>query len=128
MSQETLIDRMIFAADRLDQPPPPSNPPPGTSLPKMLRDAAVEIADWQASSESYRLDAEKLRAFTRWAIEEGSFAGCDLDGGSIQDKAVELGILVRTKYDPAVHGESDSAERGDDWFVFASALEQNSPT
>lgn len=72
------------------------------------------------------LDAEieRLMAFARWAIHEGSFAGCTLDGGSIQDKAAELGILTKTKYDPAVHGDSDCAEPGDDWFVFASALEQ----
>ena len=63
-----------------------------------------------------------LAEFARWAIEKGCFDGCDLDGGSIQDKAENLGIIVRTQYDPEKHGDSGEAEPGDDWFVFADWL------
>lgn len=60
-----------------------------------------------------------LADFARWCIQDGPFSGCDLDGGSVQEKAVECGLLVETTYDPAVHGESDIAEPGDRWFVFS---------
>jgi tRNA splicing ligase len=62
-------------------------------------------------------EIERLRAFVRWALQEGSWSGAELNGGDIQDKAVELNLVVKTKYDPAVHGEDDCAEPGDDWYV-----------
>jgi hypothetical protein len=65
---DNIIERLTLAADWFDQPPPPSNPPPGTPLPKMLREAATAIADWQASSEAYRLDGERMRAALTNAI------------------------------------------------------------
>lgn len=65
---------------------------------------------------------ERLAEFAKWAIREGAFDGTDLDGGDIQDKAEELGILIRTKYDPAKHGESADVDPGDDWFEFADWL------
>lgn len=59
------------------------------------------------------------KTFAQWAIREGAWEGCDLDGGSIQDKAVELGIIKEVPYDPASHGDNDcGAEAGDPWFVF----------
>ena len=65
----------------------------------------------------------QLAEFVRWAIEDGPFEGCHLDGGDVQEKAVKFGILERTKYDPAVHGESDcGADPGDEWFVFSEAF------
>ena len=61
-----------------------------------------------------------LAEFAKWAIENSSFEGCDLDGGYVQEKAVELGILTRTKFDPDVHGEPVcDVEPGDEWFVFS---------
>lgn len=60
-----------------------------------------------------------LPEFIRWTIENGPFDGCDLDGGSVQDKAVACGILIETKYDPKKHGGSNVAVKGDDWFVFS---------
>lgn len=60
-----------------------------------------------------------LAKFVKWAIEESSFDGCDLDGGMLQDKAVEEGILIETAYDPAKHGPADGADEGDRWFVFS---------
>jgi len=37
---------------------------------------------------------KKLAAFAKWALQEGVWEGCELDGSDIQDKAVELGLLV----------------------------------
>jgi len=39
----------------------------------------------------------KLIAFARWAIEAHREDSCDLDGGSIQDKLEELGLLERVR-------------------------------
>lgn len=62
-----------------------------------------------------------LEKFARWCVQEGPFSGCDLDGGDVQAKAFECGLLTKTKYDPAVHGEdnADYVEPGDAWFVFS---------
>lgn len=48
----------------------------------------------------------KLIAFARWAIEAHRFdGGCDLDGGDIQEKLEELGILVHvTVQEPCGEG------------------------
>lgn len=60
-----------------------------------------------------------LSEFTKWAIENSAFEGCDLNGADVQDKAVACGILEKTKYDPKKHGSSiDCCEPGDDWYVF----------
>ena len=40
---------------------------------------------------------KKLIAFARWAIEEHRSELGDLDGGSIQDKLEDLGLLQRVK-------------------------------
>jgi hypothetical protein len=61
----------------------------------------------------------KMAEFVKWVIEDGPFNGCHLDGGCVQDKAVECGLLVETKYDPALHGECEYCEPGDTWFVFS---------
>lgn len=37
---------------------------------------------------------QKLASFARWVISEHREAFTDIDGGSIQDKLVELGLLV----------------------------------
>lgn len=61
-----------------------------------------------------------LREFFRWAMDEGAFMGCDLDGGDMQEKASKLGLIVKEPYDPAKHGKSDcDVEPGADWYVFA---------
>ena len=43
-----------------------------------------------------------------------------IDGADIQEIAEETGVLVETKYDPAIHGEQD-AEPGDPWDVYSEA-------
>lgn len=76
----------------------------------------------EAERDIARFEIERLRAFARWAVQEGPFNGCDLDGGDVQTKAIEFGIIVQTQYDPATHGEPDTGvdiEPGDPWFVFA---------
>lgn len=62
-----------------------------------------------------------IAEFARWAVESGCWEGCAIDGGDIQDKALELGIIVETKYDPDKHGRQYLAEidDGDTWYVFS---------
>lgn len=47
------------------------------------------------------------------ACEDGSIDVLDFD-----DEATRVGILIETRYDPAIHGEQD-AEPGDPWYVIA---------
>jgi hypothetical protein len=55
-----------------------------------------------------------LAEFSRWCVQDGPFCGCDLDGGSVQAKASEYGIIQREPYDPAKHGDNDvGADPGD---------------
>lgn len=65
-----------------------------------------------------------LREFFRWAMTEGPFDGCDIDGASAQDKAEALGLIVKQPYDPAKHGEEHLSimEPGQDLFVFAPGI------
>jgi hypothetical protein len=61
-----------------------------------------------------------LARFTSWCIRNGPFEGCDLDGASVQEQAVKCGLLIPTKFDPAIHGEPpEHIEAGDPWFVFS---------
>jgi hypothetical protein len=63
--------------------------------------------------------------FVQWALSEGSWNGCDLDGGSIQEKAIALGLLKVEPYDPDKHGESEfDVEPGDDWYTLADGVNQ----
>ena len=68
---------------------------------------------------------EALLTFFRWAMNNGPFDGCSLDGGDVQDKAEHLGLIVPTKYDPKAHGERYEFDAGDDFYVFAPALTTN---
>jgi len=69
-------------------------------------------------------DELNLAEFARWAIENGSWDGSlGLDGGDIQEKAVSCGILIKTKYDPEIHGNNDvDCEPGDNWYVYSPAF------
>lgn len=60
--------------------------------------------------------------FVMWAMLSGSWQGDDIDGGAAQDKAVELGLIVETKFDPIIHGESGHCEPGDTWYVPSEKL------
>ena len=73
---------------------------------RMLHEAADEI--------------ERLRQFSEYVIRESCWRGCDADGGAVQDKAEELGLLRKEPYSQERHGESEfHFEPGDDIFVFA---------
>lgn len=39
----------------------------------------------------------KLREFARWVIQNGCFDGTELDGGGIQDRAIDLGLIYETR-------------------------------
>lgn len=52
---------------------------------------------------------QSMANFVKWAMEEGPWDGCDLDGGGIQDKAESLGLIVRVP------------TRGD-WFVLSPGV------
>lgn len=78
----------------------------------------------EVGDDRERLGAAAI-AFVKWALREGAWQGCDLDGGAMQDKAEELGLIVKEPYDPEKHGPNDiDAEPGDDWYVFAPAIRQ----
>jgi len=66
--------------------------------------------------------------FAKWVICEGVFQAADLDGLSIQEKALELGLLTKTNYDPEKHGEDEYAKPGSDWYVFSNLLTQTNPS
>jgi len=65
-------------------------------------------------------DGFRLAAFqfVQWAMQEGAWEGCSLDGGSLQDKAEALGLIVNEPYDTERHGPSGlDPEPGCDWYV-----------
>lgn len=69
-----------------------------------------------------------LAKFAKWAIESSAWSGNDLDGGDVQNKAVECGILTETQYDPAIHGESEfEVEPGDGWYVLSDEFKATLP-
>jgi hypothetical protein len=67
-----------------------------------------------------------LVEFLKWAMNYGPWIGSDLDGADVQEKALALGLIVETKYDPEIHGttseNSEYVEPGDQWFVLADSL------
>jgi hypothetical protein len=64
-----------------------------------------------------------LAEFAKWVIENSVFEGIDLTGWEIEDKAVELGLLIEEKYDPELHGPNNcDSEPGYPWLVFSPIL------
>lgn len=60
----------------------------------------------------------RLREFVAWVIRSECWDDGGLDGGEIQDKAVEMGMLREERYDRSVHGDNDvGVEAGEPWFV-----------
>lgn len=57
---------------------------------------------------------EPLAEFFRWAMENGPFDGCELDGGDVQEKAAALGLI-------------EPAKAQDDWWVYTEAARGRSP-
>ncbi len=67
----------------------------------------------------------KLVEFAKWAISEGPWEGCSLDGGEIQDKAVELGLLdsnIADAENKDVWESIDDIEEGDVYYTFSAPL------
>jgi hypothetical protein len=89
-----------------------------TQIPEGAANAALIVHALSA----LKSDNRPLIEFARWAIQEGSWVSADIPGDVVQDKAEELGLIIRTKYDPEIHGESDIAEPGDDWYVFGPLI------
>jgi hypothetical protein len=58
------------------------------------------------------------KAFAVWCLTQGPWSGCDLDGGDVQAKALELGIIKQVPFDPKIHDEEAmcDVEPGDPWF------------
>lgn len=63
-----------------------------------------------------------LADFVKEIIQIG-FTGSGMDGGQIQDLAVEHGLLVETTFDPERHEDFEGyAEKGDQWFEYSDLL------
>lgn len=93
-----------------------SSPPEDTLLSmRAALEAAISshVVGWQQAA---------MAQFIMWCMNEGPWDGCDLHGGDVQDKAEELGLIVKTKFDPKIHGERIEAKEGGDWFVPAEWL------
>lgn len=48
----------------------------------------------------------------------------ELDGGTYQDLAERLGLIVPTVYDPVVHGEVDDVSAGDEIYILSTETVQ----
>ena len=101
---------------------------PWTSV-KAVHKAVVRWAETLFSPPAHPPEAgvTALIEFARWAISESSFQGCDLDGGGIQDKATELGLLKEVQItEPCSEGGCACADAGADFpttcYRFAAAL------
>jgi hypothetical protein len=70
--------------------------------------------------DALAVDSIQLRQFFVYCIES-AFDGCNLDGGDIQDKALELGLVREEAYQSEKHGSlvSDSGyfEDGDSIYI-----------
>ena len=82
------------------------------------------IATKQVTDETAASVLSRAAVFVTWAMREGPWEGGDLDGGALQDKAEELGLIIKTTYNPDIHGSCDyGSEPGDDWFVLHPDIE-----
>ncbi len=82
----------------------------------------LELYCLYAVRDGFIVLPKALLDFFTWAMNEGPFDGCSLDGGDVQDKAEKLGLIVSEKYDPEVHGERCDFEEGDNIYVFSPNL------
>jgi hypothetical protein len=60
-------------------------------------------------------ELEKLAQLGTWVLEEtrGENVGCDLDGGSVQDRAEEIGLLIRVRVTEPCGEDCNCTEYGD---------------
>ncbi|MBY3432829.1 hypothetical protein HFN89_01395 [Rhizobium laguerreae] len=81
-----------------------------------------EVAREVATSEAVERSGGDLKAFAKTMID-CAFEGGDADGGFIQEKAVEFGLLRETVFDSEVHKDQNGwARNGEQWFVHTDAL------
>jgi hypothetical protein len=79
------------------------------------------VASDIAKSESVERTSD-LKAFAK-AMIACAFEGGDADGGFIQEKAIEFGLLEETVFDSAVHKDASGLTMdGEQWFTFADVL------
>lgn len=73
-------------------------------------------------------ERQRLAVFARWIIQQMCFEVGRIDGGDVQDKAVELGLLVEVEggWDPdkhdTEHWSHDFMDPGDPYFELADCL------
>lgn len=68
---------------------------------------------------------EGIKEFAKWALREGSWEGCSLDGGDVQDIAHKLGLISShraTEANKHIWEPFENTEEGDEFFIFTSAL------
>src|ERR1700733_9945292 len=67
----------------------------------------------------------QLRLFLRRTLDH-TFAGEDVDGGDLQELAVELGLAHFEPFDPSIHkpDEGDGIEEGQPWLVIDPPVAQ----
>ena len=63
----------------------------------------IDYAKLREENAALRQERNDLDKFFRFVIG-ASFDGCDTDGASAQNKALELGLLHEQKYDIGKHG------------------------
>ena len=92
---------------------------------RIKREALKKETDTASKDRLTKLEKElaNLKRFARCILLEIFDGYDDWDYIKIQDIAIGLGLAIKTKYDPAVHGRSDYYETGDDWYVLAPFLE-----
>jgi hypothetical protein len=66
-------------------------------------------------------ELENLKKFAV-SVVRGTWDVGSLDDADIQALAEKYGIIIETKYDPAIHGEHEFAHAGDPWFEFPDWL------
>lgn len=71
----------------------------------------------------------QMQAFIRWLIREGPWQGGMPDGGQVQDKAVEMGLLEK-RIANEMNGDEWRQIEGveeicDEYYVFSKLLKEN---
>ena len=66
----------------------------------------------------------KLAQFVFMALDASSMGG-DLDGDRIQERGLELGVLERVAFDPAIHhDQSGACDPGDEFYVLSDWMQE----
>lgn len=70
-----------------------------------------------------KLEADaKYAELGRWCADEWAFAN-DIDGDALQDKALELGLVVPVSYDPDKHDVEFDCEPGEEIYIFTEGAQ-----